>query len=156
MQTAEMNEKNLELNTGHQHTAVALQDEETMTFPVIEERLVLGSELVESGKVIISKKVLEEEAVVNGVVTTEEVSVERKQINRYVDTAPESVRQEGDVTIISVVKEVLVVEKRQLLVEELHVTKLKKQSAVTQTEILRKEQITVSRSGSDTKVAQQP
>ena len=143
-----MKEDNIKQNPGNQHSEIAFADEQTVTFPVIEEQFILGSELVESGKVIISKKVLEEEAVVNGVVTTEEVVVERKEINRYVDTAPQPVRQEGDVTIISVVKEVLVVEKRLMLVEELHVTKLKKQSPVTQTETLRKEEITVSRSGS--------
>jgi len=75
--------------------------------------------------------------------------VERKEINRYVDTAPPAIRQEGDVTIISVMKEVLVVEKRLMLVEEVHITKQQQQTPQHFSETLRKEQISVSRNHPD-------
>jgi stress response protein YsnF len=41
-------------------------------------------------------------------------------MGRIVETAPE-IRTEGDVTILPVVEEVLVVEKRLVLKEELHI-----------------------------------
>lgn len=48
------------------------------------------------------------------------VEVTRVRVDREVDEAPR-VRQEGDVTIISLVEEVLVVTKRLFLREEIHV-----------------------------------
>ena len=52
--------------------------------------------------------------------SVEEVEVERVAIDRWVDQMAE-VREEGEVTIIPVHAEVLVVEKRLKLVEEIHV-----------------------------------
>lgn len=48
------------------------------------------------------------------------VEVTRVRVEREVDAAP-PVRQEGDVTIISLVEEVLVLTKRLILREEIHV-----------------------------------
>jgi len=53
---------------------------------------------------------------------SEEVEVERVTINEYVDVIPQ-VRYEGNTTIVPVVKEVAVVEKKILLAEEIHITK---------------------------------
>jgi uncharacterized protein (TIGR02271 family) len=76
--------------------------------------------------------------------------VERIPINQYVDSAPQATRQEGDVTIISVVKEVLVVEKRLMLVEEIRLTRQKTQENKEFTATLRKEEISVERTVSGT------
>ncbi|SKC03718.1 YsnF/AvaK domain-containing protein [Dyadobacter psychrophilus] len=139
------------MSTGKQYltdTGNDLSSDEAQKMLVIEEKLVVTSESVETGRVLVSKKVFEEEAVFNGTIKSEEITVERKEINQYVQTAPPAVRQEGDVTIVSVVKEVLVVEKRLMLVEELHITKRDLHHQKTFTEKLRKEEVTVSRSGS--------
>ncbi|WP_138484540.1 YsnF/AvaK domain-containing protein [Dyadobacter bucti] len=116
-----------------------------LILPVIEEILVTGKTGVETGKVIISKHVTEETVSVDAGVTHANVSVERKLINQYVETAPPAVRQEGEVTIISVIKEVLVVEKKLMLVEELHVTRQSSHYENIVSHTLRKEQVTVSR-----------
>jgi len=125
---------------------------EKITIPVIEEQLVVGAERVETGRVTITKHVSEEEAVYNGVIRREEARVERKEINQYVETAPLPVRQEGDVTIISVVKEVLVVEKRLMLVEEIHITKHQHEEHEAFSQKLRKEEVSISRSASGTDI----
>ena len=52
----------------------------------------------------------------------EDVGVERVSINRIVDEHPET-WQDGDTTVIPVVEEVLVVQKRLLLKEEIRITK---------------------------------
>jgi len=113
-----------------------------VTIPVIEEYLRIGREVVETGRVRITKSVTQapEAAVVP--LVHEEVSVERVARNQYVDAAP-AVRQEGDVTIIPVVREVLV--KRLLIVEELHITKRRVETLETQQVVLRKEEINVER-----------
>src|SRR5581483_12103193 len=53
---------------------------------------------------------------------TEEVQVEHIPVNRIVETRP-GVRQEGDVTIVPVIEEVITVQKRLLLREEVRVTR---------------------------------
>ncbi|HEX8350751.1 MAG TPA: YsnF/AvaK domain-containing protein [Hymenobacter sp.] len=113
---------------------------EKLTVPVIEEYIVLGREVVETGRVRITKSVSQEpEAAVISLVH-EEVNVERVARNQYVDTPP-AVRQEGETTIIPIVQEVLV--KRLLVVEELHVTKRRIETLETQQVVLRKESVNV-------------
>jgi hypothetical protein len=51
---------------------------------------------------------------------SEDVSVERVPVNRIVDALPET-RQEGEITVIPVIEEVITVEKRLLLREEVRI-----------------------------------
>jgi len=115
--------------------------------PLVEERLNVGVRQVETGKVQISKKVVSQEVSQDVPVTQEEVEVERIPMNQYVEAAP-VVRYEGDTTIISVIKEVLVVEKRLMLVEEVRITKKHLTTTTTVKESLRKEQIEINRTDS--------
>ncbi len=121
------------------------QQAENTTIPVMREDLQVGKQLVESGKVNVSKRVIDEDVTVDVPVTHEEVTVEKKAINQYVDTPPPAVRQDGDTTIISVLKEVLVVEKRLMLVEEVHITKKRTETSNPSQEKVRREEVTVSR-----------
>lgn len=123
---------------------VDLGEGQSLAVPVIDERLRLERERIETGSIRVSKKVFEETARKKVSVVEEEASVDRKVFNTYVDVAPPAVRQEGDVTIISVVKEVLVVEKRLMLVEELHVTKNKINTVVPVEKTVRKEVVTIN------------
>lgn len=120
-------------------------NEKSKVIPVIEERLHVSKEWRETGRVRISKTVAEEEVDYQVSVQQEELIVERKQINQYVEVAPPATRYEGDTTIISVLKEVIVVERKLMLVEELHITKRKKEHTVTGTETLRKEQVSIDK-----------
>lgn len=113
--------------------------------PVVEEQIRIDKRIVETGRVVISKQVTEHQEHINIPVSHDEVSVERIPINRYVDTPPEAMRYEGDTLIISVLEEVVVVEKRLMLVEELHVTKRQIQTEEMQQITLRKEEVTVTR-----------
>ena len=111
---------------------------------LVEERLNIDIQKVETGIVQVHKKVISELVTQEVPVVHEEVQVERVVINQYVAAAP-NIRYEGDTTIISVVKEVLVVEKRLMLVEELHISKKQITSSATVTETLRKEEIEINR-----------
>ena len=120
-----------------------------LVVPVIEEHAVVHREVVESGRVRLSKIVQEHEEAINLALQHEEVNVERVPLNQYVAdeaTAP-AVRYEGDTLIIPVVREVVV--KRLLLVEELRVTKHRVETQETQTVTLRSEQIQVERIAPD-------
>jgi uncharacterized protein (TIGR02271 family) len=120
------------------------QEQSTSKIPVIEERLKVGVKQVETGSVQIHKKIISQDVSQEVPITHEEVTINHVPINQYIDVAP-AVRYEGDNTIISVVKEVLVVEKRLMLVEELHISKKQIISTATVKETLRKEEVEINR-----------
>ena len=74
----------------------------------------------------------------------EQVVVERVPINRVVGAVP-SVRQEGDVTILSVVEEEVVVQRRLILKEEIHFRRVHSTQRHTEVVPLRGQQVTVTR-----------
>jgi uncharacterized protein (TIGR02271 family) len=96
--------------------------DERLVIPVIEEEVTVEKQIVETGKVRISKRISEREELVDVPLFREEVSVERVPINLVVEARP-PVRQEGDTMIIPVVEEQIIVQKKLLLVEELRVRK---------------------------------
>ena len=112
--------------------------------PVIEEQIQVDKQTVETARVHISKKVREENIMVNLPKVQEEIEVERVAVNKFVETAPE-IRYEGDTTIIPVMREEAVVVKRLVLVEELHVTKRIVRTQDEQQVTLRKEELNVDR-----------
>jgi stress response protein YsnF len=60
-----------------------------------------------------------------------------------------AVRQEGDVTIYPVLEEVLVVEKRLVLKEEVHVRRVVTQTEVSQPVMLRRQYADIERTTED-------
>jgi uncharacterized protein (TIGR02271 family) len=120
-----------------------------LVVPVIEETAVIHREVVESGRVRLSKTVQEHEEAIDLTLLHEEVQVERVPINQYVadDAAAPAVRYEGDTLVVPVVREVVV--KRLLLVEELRVTKHQVETQQTQHVTLRHEQVQVDRLSPD-------
>lgn len=119
-----------------------------VVIPVIEEEVKVGKKIVETGKVRISKKVSEHEELVDEPLLREQVAVERVPVNQYVEVMPQP-RQEGDRLIIPVVKEEIVVQKRLLVVEELHIRKQVTEAHEPQRVILRKEEVEVTRIAAD-------
>ncbi len=113
--------------------------------PVIEEHAVIRRELVETGRVRLSRQVQETEEVVRVPVQHEEVQVERVPLNQTLPAGAEApaIRYEGDTMIIPVLREVAVVEKRLLLVEELRVTKRQVTTDHIETVHLRREDVLV-------------
>jgi uncharacterized protein (TIGR02271 family) len=112
--------------------------------PVIEEVARVDKTLIESGKVRVSKRVSEREELIDVPVLQEEVVVKRVARDEYVDAVP-AVRQEGDVTIFSVVREEVIVQKRLVLVEELHVRKQIVETRHEESVTLRSEEVDVQR-----------
>jgi uncharacterized protein (TIGR02271 family) len=119
-------------------------DAEQRVVPVVEERLNVERRAVETGRVRITKSVHEREEMVDLPLVREEVHVERVPINRYVD-APVAVRHDGDTMIVPLVEEVLVVEKRLVLREEIHITKQRSEARNPQSVTLQREEAIVER-----------
>jgi len=115
-----------------------------VVIPVIQEQLTVDKEVVETGKVIIHKRVVEEEQTLNIPLLHESYEVEHVPVNKMVD-APPPVRYEGDTVIIPVVHEVLIVEKRFEVIEEVHVIKKKTATPHTQQVTLQKDEVEIER-----------
>lgn len=115
-----------------------------LVLPVIEEVVRIDKQTVETGRVVLHKTVHVEAQTVEVPLREEQVQVQRVAINRYVDEAP-PVRHEGDTMIVPVVCEELVITKRLLLVEELHVHMQVLTTQTPQTVELRREEITYER-----------
>ncbi len=119
-------------------------DDQTLVIPVIEEEAFLDKRVVETGKVRISKRISEHEEIIDEPLFREEVTVERVPVNQYIDQPPQ-IRHEGDVMIIPVVREQLVMQKRLVLVEELRVRKQIVETHQPQSVTLRREDVDVRR-----------
>ena len=101
-----------------------MNDEQThAVLPVVEEELRVETRSLVTGKVRVRSVVDEIQEVARATLEGEQVKVFRVPIDREVSERP-AVRQEGDVTIVPLVEEILVVEKRLVLREELHIRRL--------------------------------
>ena len=129
--------------------AARLAPGDDLVIPVVAEEISIGTEQVTRGVVRVHKHVVSEEKTVDAAVSTEEVVVERLPINQLVEGAAPQVREENGIVIIPVFEEVLVVEKRLLLREEVHLSKRMIRSNVPQTVTLRHEVVDIERSGAD-------
>jgi uncharacterized protein (TIGR02271 family) len=90
--------------------------------PLVQEHLEVGKRNVETGRVRIRTVVDERLERVAQDLQQEDVSIERVPVNREV-THPPEVRELDGVLIVPVLEEVLVVEKRLVVKEELHIRK---------------------------------
>jgi uncharacterized protein (TIGR02271 family) len=126
----------------HRKQTRRLTDEKVV--PVVEETAVVRKERVVTETVRLRKRVREEEEVLDVPVQTEAIEVERVPVGRWLD-APAEVRREGDTTVYPVVEEVLVVEKRLRLVEEVRVASRQTTRRVQERVGLRREEIVVER-----------
>ena len=96
-----------------------VNDDAAETIPLLEEEMRVEKQSVATGKVHVTV-VDSIEEIARAELDEEQVEVTRVHVGREVTTAPE-VRTEGDVVIVPVLEEVLVVEKRLMLKEELHI-----------------------------------
>ncbi len=88
--------------------------------PLLEEEVRLEKRQVTTGKVRVRTVVDVVEETVGTALREETVEITRIPVDREIDQVPH-IRTENDVTIVPVVGEVIVVEKRLVLKEELHI-----------------------------------
>lgn len=110
---------------------------------IIEERLVVDKEKVDKGKVVLHKRIIEEDVPLDLELTEEHIDVEVKKIGRVVDEIGPAVREEGDTKIYSVYREVYV--KQTILEEEVRITRHHTRKPFHTSETLRREVIDVER-----------
>ena len=124
--------------------AGAAPPEPPLVLPVMAEVLDVQTGRVETGRVRIHKTVQAREVLVDEPLLREEVIIERVPVNRVVE-GPIPVRYEGDTMILSVLEEVLVVETRLLLTEEVHLTTRRTERHAPERVTRRHEDVTIER-----------
>ena len=126
----------------HYGSEPGVHQDEPLVVPVVVEELEVQKRVVETDKVRLTKVVHEHETVVDEPLVRENVAISRLPMQRVVD-GPVPVREENGTTIISVVEEVLVVEKRWMLREEIHIRKRRTETHQPQPITLRSEEVQV-------------
>ncbi len=123
-------------------------DRSEMIIPLHAEDLTVTKRDTVLGTVRVRLETKSHEHIVDEMLARERVEIERVAIGRTVSGVPD-VREEGDTTIIPVVEEVLVVERRLVLKEEIRLTRVRTQERHQQTVILREQQAKVERTAAN-------
>jgi stress response protein YsnF len=117
---------------------------EEIAIPLFEEQASVVKRRVVTGRVQVFTATREHEQMIDELLAREHVEIERTPINKQVETAP-AVRQEGDTTIIPIVEEILVLERRLLLTEEVRVRRVHSTESHRERVILRRQEATITR-----------
>jgi uncharacterized protein (TIGR02271 family) len=119
-------------------------DKESVVIPVAREEATIARERVETGVVSVRKTVHEHTEHIDEPILHDEVDVEHIAVNRVVE-APQPPRAEGGVLIIPVYEEVVTVQRRWVLKEEVRVRRREVQTRHREDVVLREEQVHVER-----------
>lgn len=131
-----------------QVTSLLENGEGSVVIPVIAEEVQIDTRVVETGTVRIAKTVDTRQETISQPLMREELRVERVPVNRVVQEAT-PIRYEGETMIVPLLEEVLFVEKRLVLKEELHITLRKNVTEHTETVMLRREDARIERIDAD-------
>jgi len=122
-------------------------EQDAVRIPVVEEQLVVGTRVVDTGRgVRVHKSVTEHPVTIDERLLREELRIEHVPIDRLVNAgdAPGH-RHEGDTLVIPVLEEVLVVERKVRIKEELHITRVRHEERHAETVTLKAERVEVER-----------
>ena len=95
-----------------------------VVIPLLAEEVSVAKRQTVTGRVTVATVCREREELVNELLNREEVEIERTPVGKAVEQAP-CIREEGDTIVIPVVEEVLTVERRLLLKEEVRVRRVR-------------------------------
>ena len=117
--------------------------------PLVEEALRVGKRRVETGRVRVSVSTETEERLLRETLRGERAEVERVAVGRELaegEPAPVARREEDGTVVVPVLEEVLVVERRLVLREEIRLRLVPVEEAVEQPVTLRRQRAVVERS----------
>ena len=116
-----------------------------LVIPVAREELRVGTRRVDTGRgVRLHKTVSEQTRHIEQALQCDALEVRRVPVDKIVplSEAP-ATRQEGDTLIVPVLEEILVVEKRLRIKEEIHIIRGTRQETHAGTVVLRAEQVSI-------------
>ncbi|WP_050735664.1 YsnF/AvaK domain-containing protein [Methylobacterium sp. ARG-1] len=124
---------------------------QSVTIQVVEETARIDKRVVETGRVRVSTRTETVDQVLRESLRSDTIEVTRVPVNRTLSEGevPPVAREEDGVTIIPVLEEILVVEKRLVLKEELHIRRSSTDEDVEVPVTLRKQHAVVERVSPD-------
>ena len=128
--------------------SLAIENIDEMRVPLVEEQLSIQRKQVETDRVRVRTVVETEDVLVEGLLQVGRLDVTRVAVDREVSEAPEPYR-DGDVLVIPIVEERLVVEKRLFVVEELRMASSSQEEAISVPVSLRRTRAIVERDDPD-------
>ena len=129
-------------------SAPASHDErdEIVVVPLHEETLSVARREIETGRIRVKVEIHERQETIEQDLAQEPVEIERVPVGKVIAEAPSiSEEDDGAVIVIPVVEEVLVVERRLVLKEELRVRRVRSTARQQQNVTLRSEEAVVTR-----------
>ena len=123
------------------------QERQTEDLLPVEEVSVSRRE-IKRANVQIALNTRTREQLIDEELTHVRVEIERFSIDQTVEAVP-PIRQEGDITIIPVVEEVVIVERRLVLKEEVRVRRVSTKEQHQETVVLRQQEAVVTREEPD-------
>src|SRR5260370_25386449 len=120
------------------------EDDRQVVVPLFREEVSLDRQRVITGRVQVSTVLHQHEEPVDALLRRESVEIERTPLDQPVDCVP-PVRHEGDTIIIPVVEEVLIVERRLVLKEEVRVRRVRTTEKHRESVQLRRQEVVVTR-----------
>lgn len=121
-----------------------LKDTAQIVVPLHDEEVTISRRRVERDVVKVQTITHVREALINEDLVHERVEIERIAMGQIVASTP-PVREEGDVTIIPVVEEIVVIEKRLVLKEEIHLRRIRVTEQHRETVALREQEAVITR-----------
>lgn len=129
-------------NQSSKYGVSAFGDSTQIVIPLLEEQLKIARQTVLTGGVRVHKTVNERTETIDEPTSKEEMEIQRVPVNQFI-TEPPAVRYEGDVMIVPLMEEVLVVEKKLVLREEIRITKRRNTLRNPQQYVVRREEATL-------------
>ena len=124
------------------------QEREDLRIPLQVEEVSVSRREIKKANVQIALTTGTRELLIDEELTHARVAFERVPIDRVVEVAP-PIRQEGDITIIPVVEEVVVVERRLVLKEEVRVQRVSTKERHQESVVLRQQEAVITREQPD-------
>jgi uncharacterized protein (TIGR02271 family) len=119
---SEPNDGGRELSLSEKPEYSSAQSTDNSSLTLLAEELIITKEAVETGRVRVSKQTHTRDITVDEGLVKESAEIERVLIGRQIYEMP-SVRHEGQTVIVPIVEEVLHIERRLILKEEIRITK---------------------------------
>lgn len=127
-----------------------MSTDEVERVSAVSEQLDVQKRVVDRGGFRIEKSVQVRDVLVDEPLYRDEYTIERKPVNKAVSASePPSIRHEGETMVVPVLEEVIVVQRRLMLKEELHVVRHRREYRDPHTIELRSEHVSVDRVDAD-------
>jgi len=119
-----------------------------IVLPLHAEEISVSRRKVTGDTIRVGTRTTEREHVVDEPLTHERVETTRVPVGRVVTEAP-PVRQEGDTIIVPIVEEMIVIERRLILKEEVHVRRVRETGRHREVVTVRKQEAVITRIAGD-------